>query len=190
MKYIPGLSVVAMIAALRAVIPSTLPALEGRVQVVLKIGASATEVLDLIVPPVPIETNNDWGFRTIPQWTASVVFGNQGLKRVCENCLTHPKGVIPNPVGEGCRVGVRDLALVVESNQTLANHEVPQGYSSAEGGAGSLTPFDRMTISSSHTPSSAQTLKRSVAELGHGSRGIALGIHGRPERNWRTDGKK
>jgi hypothetical protein len=40
MKYIPGLSMVAMIAALRAVIPSTLPALEGRVQVVLKIGLS------------------------------------------------------------------------------------------------------------------------------------------------------
>jgi hypothetical protein len=43
---------------------------------------------------------------------------------------------------------------VVESNQTLANHEVPQGYSPAEDGAGSLTPFG-MTISSSHTPSSA-----------------------------------
>src|SRR5260370_6592744 len=52
------------------------------------------------------------------------------------------------------RVGVRDLALVLESNQTLANHEVPQGDSPAEDGAGSLTPFG-MTISSSHTPSSA-----------------------------------
>ncbi len=69
----------------------------------------------------------------------------QGLKRVCENCVTHPKGVIPNPVSGGCRVGVRDLAFVVESNQTLANHEVPQGYSPAEDGAGSLTPFG-MTI--------------------------------------------
>ncbi len=75
-----------------------------------------------------------------------------GFQSVCENCLTHPKGVIPNPVSEGCRVGVRDLALVVESNQTLANHEVPQGDSPAEDGAGSLTPFG-MTISSSHTPS-------------------------------------
>ncbi len=42
--------------------------------------------------------------------------------------------------------------MVVESNQTLANHEVPQGYSPAEDGAGSLTPFG-MTISISHTPS-------------------------------------
>jgi len=65
---------------------------------------------------------------------------------VCENCLTHPKGVIPNPVSEACRVGVRDLALVVESNQTLANHEVPQGDSPAENGAGSLTPFDFITM--------------------------------------------
>jgi len=40
---------------------------------------------------------------------------------------------------------VRDLALVVESNQTLANHQVPQGYSPAEDGAGSLTPIG-MTI--------------------------------------------
>jgi len=77
-KYISGLSVVAMIAALRAVIPSTLPALEGRVQVVLKIGASATEVVDPIVQPVPIETNNDWGFRTIPQWMSSVVLETRG----------------------------------------------------------------------------------------------------------------
>ncbi len=42
--------------------------------------------------------------------------------------------------------------MVLESNQTLANHEVPQAYSPAEDGAGSLTPFE-MTISSSHTPS-------------------------------------
>src|SRR5260370_15234098 len=55
------------------------------------------------------------------------------------------------------RVGVRDLALVVESNQTLANHKVPQADSPAEDGAGSLTPFG-MTISSSHTPSSAPAL--------------------------------
>ncbi len=74
---------------------------------------------------------------------------------MCEDCLTHPKGVIPNPVSEGCRVGERDLALVLESNQTLANHEVLQGYSPAEDGAGSFTPFG-MTISSSHTPSKAQ----------------------------------
>ena len=78
--------------------------------------------------------------------------------RVCENCLTHPKGVIPNPVSEACRVGVRDLALVVESNQTLANHEVPQGYSPAEDRAGSLTPFG-MTISSSHTPSKTRSIQ-------------------------------
>src|SRR5260370_40394815 len=90
-------------------------------------------------------------------------FGNQGLKGVCENCPTHPKGVIPNPVSEGravisARVGVRDLALVVESNQTLANYEVPQGYSPAEDGAASLTPFG-MTISSSHTRSKAQSVQ-------------------------------
>ena len=50
---------------------------------------------------------------------------------------------------------MRDLALVVESNQTLANHQVPQGDAPAEDGAGSLTPFG-MTISSSHTPSLAR----------------------------------
>ena len=80
---------------------------------------------------------------------------HEGLKSVCENWLTHPKGVIPKPVSEACRVGVRDLAFVVESNQTLANHEVPQGDSPAEDVAGSLTPFG-MTISSSHTPSEAR----------------------------------
>ncbi len=52
------------------------------------------------------------------------------------------------------RVGVRDLAFVVELNPTLANHKVPQGYSPAEESAGSLTAFG-MTISSSHTPPSA-----------------------------------
>src|SRR5260370_5633729 len=60
------------------------------------------------------------------------------------------------------RVGVRDLALVLESNQTLANREVPQGDSPAEDGAGSLTPFG-MTISSSHTSSEAQLLQTGSA---------------------------
>jgi len=67
------------------------------------------------------------------------------------------RGVIPNRVKRGravisARVGVRDLVFVVESNQTPANHKVPQGYSPAEEGAGSLTPFG-MTISRSHTHS-------------------------------------
>jgi len=61
-----------------------------------------------------------------------------------------PKAVIPNPVKRGravisARVGVRDLAFSVESDQTSKNHKVPQGYSPAEDSAGSLTPFG-MTI--------------------------------------------
>src|SRR5260370_22765069 len=82
-----------------------------------------------------------------------------GLQNVCEKLPDTSKRRHPEPRQRGravisARVGVRDLALVVESNQTLANHQVPQGYSPAEDGAGSLTPFG-MTISSSHTPSSA-----------------------------------
>ncbi len=64
--------------------------------------------------------------------SASTQSTRQRLKSKCENCLTHPKGVIPNPVSEGAfvisaRVGVRDLAFVVESNRTLAKPRGPSG---------------------------------------------------------------
>src|SRR5260370_42272237 len=80
----------------------------------------------------------------------------RGLKSVCESFRHIQKASSRTPLararchqrpsrGEGPCVGGG-----IESNTGKARG--PQGYSPAEDGAGSLTPFG-LTISSSHTPS-------------------------------------